>query len=216
MKIYILRHEKRYDSTDFDIELNEEGKNDAENLKYTLEKLNFDLIYCSPYRRIIQTIEPYLKVSKKKVRIENSMYECLMRNKNVNNIRDHTIDNLYGKEYYDEDYVSFLNVDKLKLGETFYEIKGRTTNFINNLIKKYEHTNKNILVVSHLTVINALLDRKPYDNYKQGQVVKIFDKSHDNTSCLPLFENCIKVSFSNENVSRWLTTNKSACFKKIN
>ena len=34
MKIYILRHEKRYPSTDFDTNLNEDGKKDAEFLKY--------------------------------------------------------------------------------------------------------------------------------------------------------------------------------------
>jgi 2,3-bisphosphoglycerate-dependent phosphoglycerate mutase len=216
MKIYILRHEKRYPSTDFDTNLNEDGKKDAEFLKYSLENLKLDIIYCSPYKRIIQTIEPYLKSSGKKVRIDNSIYESLMRNTNHNNLRDSKIDNLYGEEYHDKDYTSFLNVSSLKLGETYHDMIERTSNFIKNIINLYQNTNKKILIVSHMTTINSLLNRDPYDHYQQGKVIKIFDSDLNNRSCLSVFKNCISYPLNDDNISRWYITNPSACFIKIN
>ena len=49
-------------------------------------------------------------------------------------LRDSKIDNLYGEEYHDKDYTSFLNVSSLKLGETYHDMIERTSNFIINKI----------------------------------------------------------------------------------
>ena len=61
MKIYIVRHEKRYESPTFFTSLTNEGKNDAEKLAEQLNDIEFDYIYSSPFLRTIQTVYPYCK-----------------------------------------------------------------------------------------------------------------------------------------------------------
>ena len=87
MKIYVLRHEKRLKSNDFEIDLTEDGKKDSVLLALLIKGLDIDEIYCSPYKRILQTIKPYIELTGNKVFIENSLYESLMGCKDKDNIR---------------------------------------------------------------------------------------------------------------------------------
>ena len=63
MTIYFVRHEERpMDDSTFLIELTEAGKNRAAtSLKNTLLKLNINTVYCSPFVRCLQTINPLKK-----------------------------------------------------------------------------------------------------------------------------------------------------------
>ena len=182
MKIYILRHEKRDEKIDFFTSLNSEGIENSKVLADCLMKLNIDEIYCSPYKRIIQTIEPYLKKSNKKINIENSLYECLTNNKDKRNIIDSSKSIIYGSNYINKNYNSFLYIDEVILGENYDYIKKRTTEFLKSLINNIKNKDKNILLVSHMTPINALTGRDCHDNYRQGMVTKIYDSD----SILPI------------------------------
>ena len=51
MKIYLLRHEKRFDNRNFDTDLTNEGMISAENLVKKLESLDLDDIFISPYKK---------------------------------------------------------------------------------------------------------------------------------------------------------------------
>jgi broad specificity phosphatase PhoE len=186
MKIYVLRHEKRYKDHTFFSELILEGKEDAIKLKETLKELNIDEIYCSPYIRIIQTIEPYLKELKKYINIEYSLYECLTTDKNCDNIKNVSNEIVYGNKYYNNQYIPFLDSSKLKFGESYDDMKNRSMNFLINKIKNNKNCKKNILFVSHMSTINCMLNRDPMEHYRQGLVTKIYDSDltdSDNSNC---------------------------------
>ena len=75
MELYLLRHEKRYSSPAFYTSLTEAGLRNSIKLAGSLQKYNFDEIYCSPFLRTVQTIFPYLKKNNKKINVEYSLYE---------------------------------------------------------------------------------------------------------------------------------------------
>ena len=178
MKIYLLRHEKRYDNHNFDTDLTQDGFNNAEKLKLELDKLNIDEIYVSPYKRVIQTIEPYLNLSNNRsspkfINLEYGIYESLHNDKDFKNIRGLN-DNLYGLKYFNKDYTSLIDKDDLKIGETYVNIRERANKFINYLLQN--NNNKNILVVCHLSVINAILNRDERAEFEMGKLILFYDQ----------------------------------------
>ena len=56
MKLILLRHEKRENYPGFFSNLVENGFKDSIKLIKKLDKLNIDIIYCSPLVRTLQTI----------------------------------------------------------------------------------------------------------------------------------------------------------------
>lgn len=183
MKIYLLRHEKRFDNRNFDTDLTNEGMNSAKNLVKTLESLNLDDIFVSPYKRVIQTIEPYLKKNNKKVKPEYGINESLHLDDSNINIRDIN-DNLYGYEYMDKDYRQCVNKEELNYGETYLDIKNRSGKFIKKLISNNNFVNSNILLVCHLSVINAILDRNEFSDYSMGKLVLFYDSGYITTEII--------------------------------
>ena len=68
MLLYLLRHEERPDDPSFLTELTENGKQRANtSLKQKLDFTDFTTIYSSSFIRVLQTIQPYLKLTNKKV-----------------------------------------------------------------------------------------------------------------------------------------------------
>ena len=77
MTIYYLRHEDRplEDST-FYIELSKLGKRRARtSLKSLLLQLDLNEIYCSPFIRCLQTINPFIQESGKIVNVDYGLQE---------------------------------------------------------------------------------------------------------------------------------------------
>ena len=52
--------------------------------------------------------------------------------------------------------MNLLNLDEIICNENFYETRDRVFKFINHLIKIYENTDKNILLVTHMAVCNLI------------------------------------------------------------
>ena len=177
MKIYLLRHEKRFNNRNFNTDLTNEGMKDANNLVTILEGLDLDHIFVSPYKRVIQTIEPYLKKNNKKVNPEYGIYESLHLDDSNVNIRDINND-LYGYEYMNKDYKQCVSKKELNHGESYLDIKNRSGKFIKNLISNNNLVDNNILIVCHLSVINAILDRKESCNYEMGKIVLFYDNGY--------------------------------------
>ena len=175
MKIFILRHEKRFRNHTFFTSLNEEGIRDSFHLKDKLIECNFHEIYSSPYKRTIQTIEPYLLSLNKKVKIDYSLNEALTFDEDNSNIKDINKDDIYGKNLIDFNYKPFLNFNELKYPESNIDLIGRSSNFLNHIKQKYDNTNKNILLVSHMSTLNGLVGRELMDHYRQGMLTKIYD-----------------------------------------
>lgn len=177
MKIYILRHEKRHNNPNFDTSLTNEGIKNADALSDLLDNLNIDTIYCSPFKRIIQTIEPFLKKTNKKVNIEYSLYEYINSDEfsqdDVRNINE----NMYGYEYFNLAYQSLYDINNLKYPEGKTRLKLRTKNFINHL-KSSKKINENILLVSHMSPIHTILDLKLERTYPQGGLSLIYNNEY--------------------------------------
>ena len=84
MKLYLLRHEIRdLRNPTFYSPLLRQGLENAENLKYILNNIQFDTIFSSPFKRVLQTIKPYCDMTKKKVNIEYSLYEQIYDHENT-------------------------------------------------------------------------------------------------------------------------------------
>ena len=174
MKIYLLRHEKRFDNRNFNTDLTSDGMKNADNLVTILEGLDLDHIFVSPYKRVIQTIEPYLKKTNKKVNPEYGIYESLHLDDSNVNIRDIN-DDLYGYEYMNKDYKQCVNKKDLNHGESYLDIKNRSGKLIKNLISDNNFINNNILLVCHLSVINAILDTDECSDFDMGKLVLFYD-----------------------------------------
>lgn len=178
MKIFLLRHEKRdLDNPRFYSPLLDEGKKNAENLKFKLDKLDIDIIFASPFKRVLQTITPFFVYKNGTISInrEFGLYEYIESECNFDEKdyrQDISIDDSEYKilnHYYD----SIVKLDEIKIDE---DIRKRVNKFINNLIKKYQNTNKNILLVTHMSIVNAILNKKDLmDYFPMGGLCEIID-----------------------------------------
>ena len=177
MKIYLLRHEKRFNSRFFDTDLTHEGKEDAKKLVTKLEELNLDHIFISPYKRVIQTIEPYLKKSNLMVNPDYGIYESLHLDETDINIRE-IDDKLYGYQYMNTNYIPSVSKNSLKIGESYSDIKKRCQVFLKNLLDNKKLVGKNILIVCHLSVINAILNRDEDNDFDMGKVVLFYNNGY--------------------------------------
>ena len=169
MSIYLLRHEKRFDIRHFDTDLTDEGHMNAKNLAEKLINMNFDYIFVSPYKRVIQTIEPYLINSNKNVNPEYGIYESLHLDTDNSNIRE-VNEKLFGYKYFDTRYKSCIKMNELKPGESYQDIIDRSSRFVKELSEDIKYKNKNILIVSHMSVINAILNRDEGAPYEMGEL----------------------------------------------
>ena len=179
MELYLLRHEKRYPSPAFYTSLTEAGLKNSIKLASTLEKNNFDEIYCSPFLRTVQTVLPYLKKTNKKINIEYSLYEscddpCF------------TIDN-YHNDYsslvnYIPDLYQHINIyyksylDRVLFKETKGEILVRLKNFINKIRRDNKNKSKKILFVTHMSPIKQILKEYSKEDirfYPAGYLQKV-------------------------------------------
>lgn len=182
MKLIVLRHEER-DLLEprFFSPLTEQGQIKANSLGFLemLDGLNPDCIFCSPFERCLQTISYFCLESKKKICIENSLYEFIGNNKflgetvyDIKNIKDfyeQLIDFEYKSLITTEQFV-FSENKKITRLETQTEIFSRVSNFIEELFSKYLNTDKTVLLVAHEGVI------KQIETYLYTCVLKISKK----------------------------------------
>ena len=159
MKLYFLRHELRplNDST-FLTELFDIGKENSEKkLKPLLDTLNIDKIYCSPFIRVLQTIQPFAKTHN----IQPSCDYCLAETVTETNFiekPDMTLTEEQSKEFNVNKYHETL-FDKKKLvyPESDNQIEERVKIFCKYLEERYGPSNVTILVASHMDIVNLCL-----------------------------------------------------------
>jgi len=167
--IYLLRHEKRnIDNPLFYSPLLEDGLKDAEKLKYVIEKENIDIIFSSPFIRVLQTIEPYCLYKKKKIKIDFILYEQISKKFNQNNFKFGLKNITDYSHIINYDYQSFGSLDNVEY-DSYSCVKKNITKFKKYLLDNYK--NKNILLVTHLGVINAFLNNN--EKYEMGSLIYI-------------------------------------------
>jgi len=182
MKIYLLRHEERFEPPAFYTSLTPTGLKNSVKLKDILNKEKIDVIYSSPFLRVLQTLMPYCLENnlQEKVNIEYSLYEtmqdnCYLKDNHKIELKDTDKQFLLANP----DYASFITVNTIKCPETNMDIKMRINMFIDNLIEVYKSSNLNILIASHAGVLGEIENCK-YDKsiYPQGGVMLLYDNEY--------------------------------------
>lgn len=192
MKLFLLRHEERaLDDISFYSPLLPHGLDCANKLKYTLENYQINLIFCSPFKRTIQTIKPYCDMKNIKLNIEHSLYEKL---DNIDDIMVKQKHDLLSssEEYYlkNLDYVSYLSLNDLKLDDDAFE---RSINFLQSITSLYKDVNVNILFVTHSAIIKNMINSKNYKTLPTGGLI-LYD--YETQSYTPINYNEKKVRFN--------------------
>jgi 2,3-bisphosphoglycerate-dependent phosphoglycerate mutase len=159
--IYLLRHgqsiwnfENKFTGWT-DVDLNENGRNEAMNVAQIAKKLNIEYIFTSELKRTIQTAE----IIENEINNENII---TLQHKDLNE-RHYGIftgkNKTQIKEEKGEDFVKELRRSyyyKPEQGESLCEVKARVGNYFDTYINpKAQH--KNILIVAHGNSIRALL-----------------------------------------------------------
>jgi len=163
MKLFVLRHEERGIDPLPLSPLTSAGFINSITLINDIDKINPDIIYCSPFLRAIETIYPYSRYRNKKINIENSLYEYVHAPEfKYYNYIHRPMD--LNKSAYQElmttrintEYESFLNVYNINFPEIEENILSRVHNFIHKLESDKKLKNKTILFVTHMSTINAI------------------------------------------------------------
>jgi len=185
MKLYLLRHEKRaIDNPSFYSPLLEEGLIDADKLKHILNDLNINLIFSSPFKRVLQTIKPYCDMKKLNVNIEYSLYEQIYYHETHKFKFDK---NDYKKdlknsdsEYYlkNNEYISYLPLDKIEFTK---DTMLRSNNFLRYIINKYKNTDINILFATHGGIILDMINRDESEFPPMGGLLLYYDELQEHS-----------------------------------
>jgi broad specificity phosphatase PhoE len=176
MKLYILRHEERFEAPTFYTELTPNGLVKSNLLKNILENENIDLIFSSPFIRVLQTIQPYCDHKQNNsVCIDYSLYETMYDTryfkKSEYPIDLNSNDNLsYLK---DPNYISTIPITDINCPETKDNVELRIVQFITKLIEKYKNTALNILIASHAATLAPLVKKE--SEYPLGGLTKIYE-----------------------------------------
>ena len=182
MKIYLLRHEIRdLKNPLFYSPLLQNGLKGAQNLKKILKKNNINLIFASPFKRVLQTIKPYCDSENININIEYSLYEQIFEHNNVDFNFDR--ENFRKKlkktddEYYliNSDYKSFLPLSEIMFTEN---TENRAYNFLMHIIQKYKNTDENILFASHEGILLQMIGLYNKSNIPMGGLLLCYDNGN--------------------------------------
>ena len=167
-RIYLLRHEQRGNKVSFETPLTPKGLENAETVICSqLEKLDIGMIYCSPFIRTLQTIKPFCDKTGMKINLEWGLVESFT-SESTNPIEFQSIINSNYNSlipYKLSDNTEVINFDLLKQ---------RVKTFIESLDRS-----QNILLVTHMPVINAILSYRGfewiemYTHHKPGSLLSM-------------------------------------------
>ena len=164
--IIFLRHGQAKNNTErilagrtLGIPLTEVGIKQAKSIAKYLKSLKIDTIYSSPIERALTTADIIAKNNSIEYKIDNRLIEIDM-GKFTGMPYDEifaTHGNVFLKFYEGETEIAHNGV------ETFTEVKKRVLDMVDYVIK--QHTNENVLLVTHMdpikAVLSTILDLKP-------------------------------------------------------
>jgi broad specificity phosphatase PhoE len=149
--IYLLRHAEREDNHAFNTNLTELGMyNSNHHIKQELMTLNLDNIYCSPFRRCLQTVLPYARETAKLIKVESALAENT----------PFPPEKMF-MSYIDNNYQSVVPFTG-KYGKSFSTIKEQLSEFLATI--QHCETTQTCVLVTHLPVINAFYSILGHDN----------------------------------------------------
>ncbi len=180
MRIYVLRHQKRYTQIQFMTPLSELGHELAnQETSPALEKLNIDHVFSSPFLRTLQTIRPYIEQNPSRiVKVEYGLYERICQDDFEEKDYLKSVPKKWHQKFHlDHNYQSVVKKKEIKYNESIEDVHDRLNTFMKYLFKQYGDTNETILLVSHMSPIHILLEMSgqniPILEIKTGQIIRI-------------------------------------------
>ena len=172
MPIYTVRHLARDErSSLFDEPLTHGAKMyAATHMVESLKGLKISAIYCSPFIRCVQTILPFSWASNIMVRLEFSLFEY-----DFNGLVHHMPQTLTRREctltgVADPNVIkSVASIEEIK-EETEEQFIERVRDFKKFLIEMYRNSDENILICTHMSVLNVLHDRPLNQHVDFGEI----------------------------------------------
>jgi len=150
IKLILVRHgetawnqERRIQGGSSDVELSEEGKQQAARVGLALKNTEIDAIYSSPLRRALDTAQAIAGYHKLKVQIEPDLREMEVGELEGVSIAD--LGTSFGQFLLN--WRQGLGTEKLPGGESMVELADRVWAIIQSI--KSRHDQGNIVVVSH-------------------------------------------------------------------
>ena len=158
MKLYIMRHcERDLNNLSFESPLIDKGHINAMDSCNIMKKKNITTIYSSPFLRTIQTSYYYSSKNRIPINIDYSLAELV----NINEKKQMTSKNNY---QIPDNWYKMYNIKTDKMiynvfnnNESENDCINRLVIFIDFIKKKYANTNENILLVTHMSIVNILL-----------------------------------------------------------
>ncbi|MEG9297380.1 histidine phosphatase family protein [Mangrovibacillus sp. Mu-81] len=139
--IYIVRHAKA-DGQPFHASLTLDGEEQAQNLVSFLEKYPIEAIYSSPYKRALQTIQPFSERKELPIHEDDRLGERILSGKDLPDWKDKL------RESFEDFSLAFPG------GESNEEAMERAASVIEDIVNSEED---HIVVVSHGNLTTLLL-----------------------------------------------------------
>ena len=162
-KLILLRHEQRPLHQGFNTSLTLDGLWGSKNIPNKLieRQANPDIIYSSPYLRCLQTIQPLKKYQPNvKIRVDNCLSEWVLPEDRIDITVPRLLTEIENEQYQiDLNYQPVLEVSRIPETENVKHLMNRVKIFLDYLINTYSQDTsvQKILIVTHLSVINAIL-----------------------------------------------------------
>lgn len=158
--LYIIRHGK----TDWnalyklqgrtDIPLNEEGRKMAKDAAEKYKRIPFDVCYCSPLSRALETAKLLLEKRNVPIRVDDRLKEMSFGvYEGMENIFSKPECNIYKFFKDPQNYVADGGA------ESFEELFARTGSFIKEVIEPGLKENQDILIVGHGAMNNSIISQ---------------------------------------------------------
>lgn len=158
LRIYVMRHEKRpEDDPTFDVSLTDEGLTAAENdVSERLNDIGVNAVYSSPYRRVLQTVQPYIE--EMDVGVKTRVDWCLSEHPEPNDVPPTEIPVEFYEEFdIDMTYKSFMTAEEAHANNfTVRQVESRLAAFV-ELLSKVHGKGDVVLLATHQTSVHALL-----------------------------------------------------------
>ena len=158
MKLYIMRHcERDIQNCSFESPLIDIGHINAVELCKSMNSFNITKVFSSPFLRTIQTSHYYSKEKKIPINIDYSLCEY------VDTHEKHLMYSLNNYKIYDEWRKTYnidtsnMFYDKFDNGECINRCISRIYRFLNYIENNYGNSEENILLVTHMSVVNVIL-----------------------------------------------------------
>jgi len=161
MKLYVMRHcERNMNDVSFESPLIYEGQMNAKKKYDEMNKKKIDTIYSSPFLRTIQTADFYSKMKELPIIVDYSIAEFVGENDKMNmfSVNNYVIPDTW-KKNFDLD-LNYMFHNKYNKDENVKDAIFRVFKFLLHLKSKYNSTDKNILIITHMSIVNIILGFK--------------------------------------------------------